>query len=116
MNSFSSPTNLFTLYSTRRSIAPYLEKYDMIAERIPLRSFLHVSHRTDGCSYIENFNEIESNNGNKNKSRIKSHNSKSNCEKEIESEESVRIISVPTFDSMSLLKITKKMQGAQYNS
>jgi hypothetical protein len=80
----NSKTIFYTTYqerSTRRSISPYLEKYKMNAEFIPLNSFLHSSHLTDGiCNIVE-------------------------C---IDGNEEKMPVDVSTFDSIYLIKITRK--------
>lgn len=63
----------------------------MSAEIVPLESFLHISHRTNGlCSIVDSSGHYPSREeGNLDGSKVK-------------------IISLATFDSMLLLKITKK--------
>lgn len=84
----------------------------MYAETIPLESFLHVSHRTDGSTYIEEFDSIVR------KERTTSKQDVSNsfvgqCPQENKMEDDqkkLRLTALSTFDSMLLLKITRKRQ------
>lgn len=74
----------------------------MVSEMISLESFLHTAHRTSGiCSIIE-----------RNRSCAFSRKANLNgaiSEKEVSKPERIRNISVPTFDSILLLKIAKRI-------
>jgi hypothetical protein len=92
-------------HSTRRSIAPYLEKYSMTAEIIPLESFLHISHTTDGTCNIAEISTEESKDSHLDDSSSRSDNL---CHNNIKRNvEVVRPVKLLTFDSLLLLKITK---------
>ena len=91
--------------STRRSIAPYLEKYSMTAEIIPLESFLHISHTTDGTCNIAETSTEENKDSHIDDSSSRSDNI---CRNSIKKNvEIVRPVKLMTFDSLLLLKITK---------
>lgn len=73
----------------------------MSAEIVPLESFLHISHRTNGvCSIVDRSGHYPSRGeGNLHESFLRD---------EVDNAKVVRVISLATFDSMLLLKITKK--------
>lgn len=95
-------------YSNRRNISPYLDKYQMVASLVPLESFLHCSHTSDGkCTVVcSKATSINDDNPTLSSSKKRPHTGQL-VETDDCSRESKRV-AVPTFDCMSLLKITRK--------
>lgn len=95
--------------SNRRNISPYLDKYQMVASLVPLESFLHCSHTSDGKCTVVSSKAALSVDGNHVSSTSKKRRHGGESVSTDDGAE-LKAVDVPTFDCMSLLKITRKIQ------
>ena len=100
---------LYTPYcSNRRNISPYLDKYRMVASLVPLESFLHCSHTSDGkCTIVSSKTDLSADCNQASSTSKKRRHGGESVNTDDGGKESKEVV-VPTFDCMSLLKITRK--------